>query len=154
MTDKPPTAMSRSELEAAVSASRATDEKALVPVQQATVVGPTTAETVAEARSMRPSWQRVEAWLIVSFQVYITWLGVIAGRAIVNRYIAAETADTNDMLLAIGGLSATIGAIPFLYLRHRIGERKTVAQEASPIVMVNRQGKPPANGGDPRSLVG
>jgi small neutral amino acid transporter SnatA (MarC family) len=144
VNDKSPTAMSRSELEAAVSASRAV---AVVPVQQATVVGPTTAETVAAGRSMRPSWQRVEAWLIVGFQAYITWLGVIAGNAIVDKFIASETVEATEMLAAIGVLSATVGAIPYLYLKARIGERKEVAQEASPIVMVNRPGKPPANGG-------
>ena len=118
-------------------------------MQQATVVGPTAAETVAVDKSMRPSWQRVEAWLIVSFQVFITWLGVIAGDAIVDKFIASKQVEATEMLAAIGVLSATVGAIPYLYLKARIGERKEVAQEASPVVMVNRPGKPPANGGVP-----
>jgi hypothetical protein len=142
MTDKPPTAMSRTELEAAVSASRAV---AVVPVQQATVVGPTPAEAVAAHKSMLPSWKRGEFWLVASFQLYITLLGWVAGDAVIDKYVASETSDTNDMLLAIGGLSTAVGTIPLIYLRSRIGERKEVAQEASPVVMVNR-GKPPANG--------
>ena len=114
-----------------------------VPMHEATVVGPTAAETVAESRSMRPSWKRGEFWLVVSFQFYITWLGVLVGRALVNKFVASEAIDAPALITAVGAISAIVGTIPLLYLRYRIGERKSVAQEASPLVMVDR---PPHRG--------
>ena len=125
-----------------------TEGRELVPMQQATVVGPTAAETVAVDKSMRPSWHRGEFWLVVSFQVYVTWLGVLVGSALVDKYVASETITAPELITAVGAVTAIVGTIPLLYLRYRIGERKNVAQEASPVVMVNRRSKePPVDGG-------
>lgn len=156
MPDKPPEAMGRQELEAAVRASRAVPVHnadifqppqhaavAVPAVQEATVVMPTTTESKAAEESIKSSWWRVEAWLIVSYQIFATWAGYKTTLAVLDMFrFSDDTESSLALIAAIGGIGAFVGTVPFLYLKARVGERKEAVTEVAPTIVMNRRQPP------------
>jgi hypothetical protein len=113
MNDKPPSAMSRAELEAAVSASRA------VAVRDAAVVVPTPVETLTPAvETPAPSsWKSTEFAVTAVTTTFSMWVGY--------RIIIDPELDLQRAIAAVSG----VVAVAWYYVKMR-SDLKKVAAEA------------------------
>lgn len=113
MPEKPPEAMGRLELEAAVRASRA------VAVREAAVIIPTPLETIAPAAATftpTSGWHTTEFLITAATTAFSMWVGY---RVIVDPEL--------DLNRALGALAAVVG-VAWYYVKMRTEVKKASAE--------------------------